>query len=256
MFPLPTVQYLTPSPPFTPSLPLSADRTSLFPNPSYQCDEVRPVCRPCQKARLACAYELPPGQTRAQAMMESQQRLRDELHSHTSLIHSLRCADANASIHMLGRLRQGDYDSALLGTDHGLRSTSLGDRIYPWEESSDEGNHPRSRDADLLPPIDGFAPIRHDAGNPYSSSHNKPDHTYDHRAAMGPQVSSSNYAAPHGTMNSGGISMMHNSDPRMAYQRPEMQYQPRGNHDYQHGDMPLHPPLPAKDPTRNFPGPR
>ena len=37
-----------------------------------QCDELRPVCRPCVKARLACAYELPPGQTRAQAMIESQ----------------------------------------------------------------------------------------------------------------------------------------------------------------------------------------
>jgi hypothetical protein len=216
------------------------------------------VCRPCQKARLACAYELPPGQTRAQAMMESQQRLRDELHSHTSLIHSLRCAEANASIHMLGRLRQGDYDGALLGTDHVIRSTSPGDRIYPWEESSDEGHHhqPRSRSADLLPPIEGFAPIRHDAGNVYSSSHDKPDHTYDHRAAMHPQASSSNFATPQGTMNSGGISIMHNSDPRMAYQRPEMQYQPRGNQGYQHTDMPLHPPLQSKDPTRNFPGPR
>jgi hypothetical protein len=55
-------------------------------NPTDQCDEVRPVCRPCLKARLACAYELPPGQTRAQAMVESQQRLRDELHSHASLM--------------------------------------------------------------------------------------------------------------------------------------------------------------------------
>jgi hypothetical protein len=186
-------------------------------------------------------------------MMESQQRLRDELHSHTSLIHSLRCAEANASINMLGRLRQGDYDSALLGTDHGLRSTSHGDRIYPWEESSDEGHHhPRSRSADLLPPIDGFAPIRND----YSSSHDKPDHTYDHRAAMPPQASSSNYVPPHGTINSGGIAIMHNSDQRMAFQRPEMQYQPRENHGYPHPDMPLHPPLQPKDPTRNFPGPR
>jgi hypothetical protein len=193
-------------------------------------------------------------------MMESQQRLRDELHSHTSLIHSLRCAEANASIHMLGRLRQGDYDGALLGTDHAIRSTSPGDRIYPWEESSDEGHHhPRSRSADLLPPIEGFAPIRHDAGNVYpSSSHDKPDHTYDHRGAMPPQASSSNYGAPHGmsASNPGGVAIMHSSDLRMAYQRPEMQYQPRGNHGYQHPDMPLHPPLQPKDPTRDFPGPR
>jgi hypothetical protein len=197
-------------------------------------------------------------------MMESQQRLRDELHSHTSLIHSLRCAEANASINMLGRLRQGDYDSALLGTDHGIRSTSPGDRIYPWEESGDEGHHhqPRSRSAELLPSIDGFAHIRHDAGNIYSSSHDKPDHAYDHRAAaMHPQGSSSNFAGggPHGNMTSGGgVAIMPNSDPRMAYQRAEMQqYQPRGNHGYQHAaDMSLHPPLPSKDPTRNFPGPR
>jgi hypothetical protein len=185
-------------------------------------------------------------------MMESQQRLRDELHSHTSLIHSLRCAEANASIHMLSRLRQGDYDSALLGTDHSLRSASPGDRIYPWEESSDEGHHPSSRNADLLPPIGGYTPIRHE----YSSSHDKPEHAYDQRAAMSAaHASSSNYAAPHGTINSSGIAIMHNSDPRMAFQRSEMQYQPRGNHGYP-ADMPLHPPLQSKDPTRNFPGPR
>jgi hypothetical protein len=192
-------------------------------------------------------------------MMESQQRLRDELHSHTSLIHSLRCADANASIQMLGRLRHGEYDSALLGTDHATRSASPGDRIYPWEESSDEGHHPRDRDADLLPPIDGFTNIRHDTGDVYSPSHEKPEHTYDHRAAMPPRGSSSNFAGPHvlsannTTMNSGGMNLMHNSDPRMAYHRAEMQYQSRG---YQHAEMPLHPPLPSKDPTRNFPGPR
>jgi hypothetical protein len=98
-----------------------------------QCDEVRPVCRPCLKARLACAYELPPGQTRAQAMIESQQRLREELHSHTSLIQALRCTDANSSVQMLNRLRHGDYDSALLGTD-AAGSHSQETRIFPWEE--------------------------------------------------------------------------------------------------------------------------
>ena len=242
--------YLTP-----PSLPPAVNQFQSFSNLPYQCDEVRPVCRPCQKARLACAYELPPGQTRAQAMMESQQRLRDELHSHTSLIHSLRCADANSSVHMLGRLRHGDYDSALLGTDHAIRSASPGDRIYPWEESNDEGHHhQRARDGGLLPPIDGFTPIRHDAGNVYSHSHShdKPEHAYDNRAAMAPQVSSSSFANTT-PINPGGASTMHNSDPRMAYQRAEMQYQSRG---YQHNDMPLHPSLPSKDPTRNFPGPR
>lgn len=188
-------------------------------------------------------------------MMESQQRLRDELHSHTSLIHTLRCADANSSVHMLGRLRQGDYDSALLGTDHAIRSASPGDRIYPWEESSDEGHHQRARDGSLLPPIDGFTPIRHDAGNIYPHSHDKPEHAYDNRAAMPPQASSSSFGN-NNPINSDSSSMMHNTDPRMAYQRAEMQYQSRGSHGYQHTDMPLHPSLPSKDLSRNFPGPR
>ena len=194
--------------------------------------------------------------------MESQQRLRDELHSHTSLIHSLRCADANSSIQMLSRLRHGDYDSALLGTDHAIRSASPGDRIYPWEESSDESHHQRARDVDLLPRIDGFASVRHDAGSLYSHPHDKPDHAYDHRAAMPPQTSPSSFTGSHGlstnTMqtNPGGNPIMHNPDPRMAYQRAEMQYQSRGSHGYQHTDMPLHPSLPSKDPSRNFPGPR
>jgi hypothetical protein len=212
-------------------------------------------CRPCQKGRLACAYELPPGRTRVQAMIESHQRLRDELHSYTSLIHSLRCADANSSIHMLGRLRHGDYDSALVVTDHANRSASPGDHIYPWEDSSDEGHHQRARDVDLLAPIDAFAPFRHDAGSvhpPSHSAHDKPSPVCEHHDTVPPQTTSSAFATSHGlpantTTTNPGIFIIHSSDPRMARQRSEMDYQPRGNYGFQQAEMPLHLTLPSED---------
>jgi len=216
-----------------PSLPSSrCERVNIFPNPLYQCDEVQPVCRPCQKGGLACAYELPPGQTRVQALMESYHRLQDELRSYKSLIHSLQCADANSSTHMLGRLRHGDYDSALVITNHANRSASLGDHIYPWEDSSDESHHQRTRDVGLLPPIDAFAPFRYDAGSAYPSSHSahdKPSPAYEHHDTVPSQITSSTFAASYGlpantTTTKPGIFIMHNSDPRVAYQRSEMHY--------------------------------
>jgi hypothetical protein len=209
-----------------PSLPsYRCERVNIFPNPLYQCDEVQPVCRPYQKGGLTCAYELPPGQTCVQALMESHHRLQDELRSYKSLIHSLQCADANSSTHMLGRLRQCDYDSALVGTNHANILASPEDRIYPWEDSSYEGHHQRARDVDLLPPVDAFAPFRHDAGSVHPSSHSaydKPSPAYEHYEREPHQTTPSTFAASYGlrantTTKNPGIFIMHNSDPRMPY---------------------------------------
>jgi hypothetical protein len=226
-------------------------------NPTDQCDEVRPVCRPCLKARLACAYELPPGQTRAQAMVESQQRLRDELHSHASLIHALRCTDANSSIQMLSRLRRGEYDSALLGTESATRSNSPGGRVYPWEEGVDEGQRRRSRDAEILPPIESFPSGRHDSAPHYLTPHNASD-TYD-RAPLPAQAFPPTYPASQNMPGSMmGPNSMHNTyDSRMsAYPRPDLQYQQRGNSLYQQPEMPHPSTLPSNEPNQTHQRPR
>ncbi|GAB7326302.1 hypothetical protein MBLNU13_g10278t1 [Cladosporium sp. NU13] len=222
-----------------------------------QCDEVRPVCRPCVKARLACAYELPPGQTRAQAMIESQQRLREELHSHSSLIHALRCTDANSSIQMLNRLRHGDYDSALLGTDLASRPTSQESRTYPWEECIDESQRQRTRDTGmLLPPIENYPPGRHDSGPHHATE--KHDLPYDRNQGL-PQTFAPAYPGPSGSQIIPGSMVppnMHAYDSRIpSYPRPELQYQPRPNPNYQQQEM-THPPLPSNDPNRSHQGPR
>lgn len=70
-------------------------------------------------------------------MSDSQQRLRDELHRHTSLIHSLRCVDQVTSIRILEHLRGGAYDGTLLGRDAPQRSAD-GERIYLWDSMVDE----------------------------------------------------------------------------------------------------------------------
>jgi hypothetical protein len=226
-----------------------------------QCDEVRPVCRPCLKARLACAYELPPGQTRAQAMIESQQRLREELHSHTSLIQALRCTDANSSVQMLNRLRHGDYDSALLGTD-AAGSHSQETRIFPWEEHINESQRQRNRDTEmLLPPIENYPPGRHDSVPHYLPPHpatEKHDNPYDRNQGP-PQTFAQPCPGPPGSqIIPGGMipPNMHPYDSRMpAYPRPDLQYQPRGNPTYQQADL-SHPSLPSNDPSRSNQGPR
>ena len=233
-----------------------------FTNLTVQCDEVRPVCRPCVKARLACAYELPPGQTRAQAMIESQQRLREELHAHTSLIHALRCTDANSSVQMLNRLRHGDYDSALLGTDPASRSTSQESRSYPWEECIDESQRQRTRDTEmLLPPIENYPPGRHDSGPHYIPPHpatDKHDLPYDRNQGL-PQTFGQPYPGPSGSQIMPGSMVapnMHVYDSRIPpYPRPELQYQPRPNPNYQQPDLP-HPSLPSNDPNLPPQGPR
>ena len=194
-------------------------------------------------------------------MIESQQRLREELHSHTSLIHALRCTDANSSVQMLNRLRHGDYDSALLGTEVASRSDSPGARIYPWEESIDESQRQRTRDTDiLLPPIETYPPGgRHDSVPHYLPPHppiEKHDHPYDRN--QGPsQTFSPSYPGSQIMPGSMLTPNMHGYDSRMpSYPRPELQYQPRGNPNYQQGEMSHQSTLPSNDPNRSHQGPR
>jgi hypothetical protein len=108
-----------------------------------QCDETRPHCRPCLKAKLTCAYELPAGQTRQQALIENQFKIQNELEAHASLIQTLRCLPAEASARVLTALREGEYDHVLLGT----AGSTDGNEVpqpeapvsYPWEYTADDG---------------------------------------------------------------------------------------------------------------------
>lgn len=194
--------------------------------------------------------------------MESQQRLRDELHSHTSLIHSLRCADTNSSIQMLGRLRQGDYDGALLGTDPVPRSNSQAEKSYPWDETVDESQRQRIRDPTMhSQQVDGFQPSRHDS-SAYPMSQQgpvKPGIPYD-RSTPSNHPRAMNFGAPSGmppptAMVDGGNANVF--QPGMhAYQHPDIEFQSRGNSRYQQGDMGFQFSLPSNDSQRHYPGPR
>jgi hypothetical protein len=124
-----------------------------------QCDEARPICRPCREGRLTCEYEFPVGRTRAQALLESQHHLRAKLHSHASMISTLRQVGLEASIQLLGPLRRGDYDRALLGNNSASRMTAFGDTVYPWEDSLDEWQTHLEPSADILPSTDTLLPM-------------------------------------------------------------------------------------------------
>jgi len=118
-----------------------------------QCDEARPTCKPCSKARAVCDYERPAGQTRNQALSKNQRRLQSQLRTFTSLIHALRCADINTSGRILRHLRHGDYDGILLCDNPSSDMTQHTDKVYPWEDmSSDEQPQPGSRNV-VLPPV-------------------------------------------------------------------------------------------------------
>lgn len=197
-------------------------------------------------------------------MMESQQRLRDELHSHTSLIHALRCTDTNSSVQMLNRLRHGDYDSALLGPEFAARSNSQEPRTYPWEECIDESQRQRNRDTELLlPPIENCPPGRHDSGphshylppHPATDKHENP---YDRAQGLS-QAFAQHYAGPSGSQLMPSSMLppnLHAYDSRVpTYPRLELQYQPRPNPNYQQPEMPP-PSLPSNDPNRSHQGPR
>lgn len=216
------------------------------------------MCKPCVKAKLACSYELPPGQTRAQAMMESQQRLRDELHSHASLVHTLRVSDANASIQMLSHLRHGDYDSALLGNELAIRTNSSGDKLYPWEEYLDDSQRHRTQDSELHPPIDAFPPVRQE-GTGYPLPRPVPEQTafpYDRAALPSPAYPTSS-TGPHGMSVShpmmDGSSIPAYNQRMPSYQHPDMQAQvPRPSSYQQQGDVSNMPTVPSNDPNRVY----
>jgi hypothetical protein len=128
---------------------------------AMQCDEARPTCKPCLKSNLQCGYELPAGQTRAQASSETRQRLQGELQAYTALICALRCADSNTSARMLDHLRHGDYDGALLRNDSGSEMAPRADVAYPWDslpviDQRYLGLHPHT-----LPPLKAGIPMQY-----------------------------------------------------------------------------------------------
>lgn len=96
------------------------------------------MCAPCLKAGSTCVYELPPGQSRTQAIFSVQQRLQGELQCHGSLIHTLRCADEDHASRILILLRQGAYDGILLGSTSRSTGGDSSSQVYPWEEAAEE----------------------------------------------------------------------------------------------------------------------
>jgi hypothetical protein len=95
-----------------------------------QCDESRSTYTSCLRGQLRCAYELPARQTRTHALIESQKRLREELHSHVSLIHALRYVDLDTAIQTPKHLRQGSYNRTLLGKNPASRRMELRSQIF------------------------------------------------------------------------------------------------------------------------------
>lgn len=112
-------------------------RWSIFSDRRQQCDEARPRCGSCRKRHFECAYELPVGQTRTQALIQSQQDLREQMRSNVSFIYALRCVGSNEATQMLCRLRKGDFDESLLGErstfGQGTAPTSEG---FPWDDAA------------------------------------------------------------------------------------------------------------------------
>jgi hypothetical protein len=128
---------------------------------AMQCDEARPICKPCLKGNLQCGYELPAGQTRAQASSEIRQRLQGELQAYTALICALRCADSNTSARMLRHLRHGDYDGALLRNDSGSGMASRAEVAYPWDSLPVIDQRHLGLHAHMLPPLKAGIPMRY-----------------------------------------------------------------------------------------------
>jgi hypothetical protein len=136
---------------------------------AMQCDEARPICKPCLKARLRCGYELPAGQTRAQASSEIRQRLQDELQVYAALICALRCADSKTSARMLDHLRRGDYDGALLRKDSGSEMGSRADIAHPWDPLPVIDQRHLGLHAHMLPPLRTGIPTQY-GGRVYHTS--------------------------------------------------------------------------------------
>jgi hypothetical protein len=136
---------------------------------AMQCDEARPICKPCLKGKLKCGYKLPAGQTRAQASSETRQRLQDELQVYKALICALRCADSNTSAKMLEHLRHGDYGGALLRNDSSSEMSSRADIVYPWDALPVTDQRHLGLHAYMLPPLSAGIPTQYD-GRVYHAS--------------------------------------------------------------------------------------
>ena len=75
--------------------------------------------------------------------MENQSKIQHELEAHASLIESLRCLPADASMRVWSALREGVYDGVLLGAtgaSPGAESLQAEPRpAFPWEIMADDG---------------------------------------------------------------------------------------------------------------------
>ncbi|KAK6431230.1 hypothetical protein LTR95_012609 [Oleoguttula sp. CCFEE 5521] len=114
----------------------------------HQCDETRPSCKSCSKAKLTCEYELPTGQTRQQALVENQSKIQHELEAHASLISTLRTLPSNAAVEALNRLRGGQYDGILVGGRESRDGTELQHGSFPWEYPLDNAEEDASGEED------------------------------------------------------------------------------------------------------------
>ncbi|OQN95540.1 hypothetical protein B0A48_18384 [Cryoendolithus antarcticus] len=110
----------------------------------HQCDETRPSCKSCSKAKLTCEYELPTGQTRQQALVENQSKIQHELEAHASLISTLRTLPSNAAVEVLSRLRGGQYDGILVDRRESRDDTESQQGSFPWEYPVDNAEEDAS----------------------------------------------------------------------------------------------------------------
>lgn len=102
------------------------------------------------------------GQTRTQALIQSEQRLREELRSHGSLIYTLRCVGSDEATQILCRLRQGAYDKALSGRNFNFGSKEPTSEVFPWEYPAREDVGLLNPDLGILSHIPAFRDVRSD----------------------------------------------------------------------------------------------
>ena len=109
------------------------------------------------QTNFTCRYELQPGETRLQALAEGRRRLQEQLHSHASLLHTLRCIDSETAFQVLARLRDGHYDGTLLGSGTRSQATHSAGRLYPWEVSPNDGRRSPGSHNIVLRPTDSVS---------------------------------------------------------------------------------------------------
>lgn len=141
------------------TLALHATHRSVVAYRRPQCDEACPTCSSCGRKGLECAHELPMGQTRTQALIQSEQGLREGLRSHVSLICALRRVGSDEATQIFCRIRRRDYDEALLGRNPAFGSNRPTSEVFPWGD-------PAHGDKGILSPdleTPSSIPILHDA---------------------------------------------------------------------------------------------